>query len=471
MKRKKIDLFQERQIIINMIVSTRFLKEISNIVQPKYFKSQYGKLISRWILEYWNEFKIAPGKQIQNIFYQKGTFIQDEDDREDVSDFLSFLSKEWEEIEKEQNIDFLIKNAIHYLKIRSLEILKDKLESSIIEGNPLKGEQNIIEYNRVEKISGIGVSLLKDSSAIISAFLEENEIMFKFPGVFGEVCGLFLRGDLVSFLAAAKKGKTWLQLYIGETAAAYGYKTIIFTLEMTQNQILRRGWQLLVGMPRISGSILIPRFEKTNTDKKKRWKVIMSKKKKKGVNVSNIEKEQKKLKTIFRSGDLKIVTLPAYSATIEDLEAYLDNFYYFENYVPDVIIVDYADIVAPSKYSRSDYRQQIDVIWKKLRRMAQERNALVITASQAGRAAFHKDAKEENIAEDIRKIAHVSKMIAINKSKADEKIKAVRIEQLAERDGRRNYKQALVLQCLEIGRPYLDSKYVDEVLLEKEDEK
>jgi KaiC/GvpD/RAD55 family RecA-like ATPase len=461
MNKKKINLFQERQIIINMIVNDKFLRELYPITKSKYFKSSYGRIVSRWVLEYYKEHKQAPQKQIQELFYQKSQHIHDEDDIEDISNFLQSLSDEWEKISEQKNIDFSITNAVQYLKIRSLEMVRDNIDRSILEGNSLKGEQAIAEYNRVEKASGVGVSLLKDSTDITIAFMEEDERLFQFPGVLGEVCGTFVRGDFVSFLGAAKKGKTFFLLYTGETAVFYGYKVVLFELEMTKNQVLRRGWQSLVGRPRKDSDIIIPKFVECGDDDKYLYEVELVEKKKKSVDISNIKNDQKKFKRIFRSGDFKIVQLPAYSIDPEGLEAHLDNFYYYENFVPDVIIIDSADLLLSSGYK--DYRHQLDIIWKKLRRMAQDRNSLVVTASHTGRTAFNKDAKEENIAEDIRKINHVSKMIAINKDKEDAKINAVRIEQLAERDGKRNYRQALVLQCLEIGKPYIDSRYANEV--------
>lgn len=462
MKRKKINLHQERQIIINMIVNDRFLRELSPITNPKYFQSSYGKIVSRWILEFYKEHKQAPQKQIQEIFFYKSQYIQDEDDIEDISSFLSSLSEEWQKVTEQKNIEFSITNAIQYLKLRSLELLKDKLDRAVIEGNSLKGERAIVEYNRVEKASGIGISLLKDAAEISTAFMEEEEKLFRFPGVLGEVCGDFVRGDLVSFLSAAKKGKTYFQIYTGETAAYYGYKVVMFELEVTKNQMLRRGWQSLVGRPKKTDIIKIPRFIDYEGNEKFKYEVELIEKKKDAVDISKIEEDQKKFKKIFRTGDFKIVILPAYSVTVEGIEAHLDNFYYYENFIPDVILIDSADLIAVSNNIR-EHRHQLNDIWKKIRRMAQSRNSLVVTASHSDRSTFKKDAKEENTGEDIRKIAHVSKMMAINKDKNDAEIKAVRIEQLVERDGARNYKQALVLQCLEIGRIYIDSRYAVDV--------
>jgi hypothetical protein len=95
--------------------------------------------------------------------------------------------------------------------------------------------------------------------------------------------------------------------------------------------------------------------------------------------------------------------------------------------------------------------------------MAQERNALVVTASQASRAAFSNDAEVKDIAEDIRKVAHVSKLISLNQTKEERDVGVVRVHQLIERDDRLGSVPVVVLQCLDIGQVCLDSKLQFEV--------
>jgi len=460
MNRERIDLFQERQIIIYMIVSSKYLKEIQSIIKPDYFNSPYGQTISKWVLEYFNEFKTSPGKQIKDIFYQKSVTIKNKDHVENVSDFLSSISDEYENSSVTGDIEFILKQSIDYLKIRSLDILSDKIKLAVNNNNPLAGEQFLANYKRVEKVYGTGVSILYDAQEIKNAFMMEDEILFSFPGVFGEVCGKFLRGDLIAFMAAAKKGKSWFQMYLAEVAMYYGYKVLLFDLEMSKSQRIRRAWGGLVGEPRKSKDVEIFKFIKSG-DKWKIEKDIISKK---GINLNSIEKEQKKFKKMTKGGDYKIVSIPAYSITIEDIELYLDNFYFYENYIPDIIIIDYADIVKKSNDFRGDYRNQLDDIWKRLRKTAQERNILVVTATQAGRAAFSRDATESDTGEDIRKLAHVGKMIVINQNKDDALCNSVRVTQLIERDGKKNWDEAIILQCLDIGKPYLDSRYVKDIV-------
>lgn len=456
MKREKIDLTEERKIIINMITDTKFLREIRPIINHNYFESSYANTVSRWIVEYYDNFKEAPNKNIQDIYFQKSKTIHSEEEAETLSKFLESLSYD----HKITNMKYSVKRAIHWLKIQSLKLLNKKIKSAIDSDDPIHGESYVANFKRVEKPDGKGVLILKDSAKIADAFLAEDEKLFKFPKALGIVTGDFVRGDLVSYLAASGRGKTWWQLYTALTGMYFGFNCIFFTLEMPENQMVRRAWQSLVGRPKENCNVKIPYFKKINNGK---YTVENIEEQKEVVSLSDLEKNQKSFRFHFRGGDLKIISVPAYSVDVDDIDAYLDNMIFYENYIADIIVIDYADLIRPSKNVRSEYRHQLDDIWKKLRRMAQERNALVVSASQAGRGSFNKDADEKDIAEDIRKLAHVSKMIAINQTKEEYKINVSRISQLKERDGRRYMSEVYVLQCLDIGKPHIDSKFKKEV--------
>ena len=461
MKRESINLQDERKILTNMILSTDFLREISTLIKPHLFESAYAKLVSGWVMDYFEQYKTAPEKNIQDIYQQKRDSIQDEEENETVAEFLKRLSNEAAEY-RIQSVDYSINSAIKHLKLKSLERLKEQLAGFLIEADPLKAEQAIANYTRIERPEGEGVALFHDSAGVINAFLMEDELLFKFPGALGHVAGGFLRGDLVAWLGFAKRGKTWWMWFTAQVAMNHGLKVLFVTLEMTKRQMTRRAWQSMVGQPKEDKDITIPQFESVGDSK---WTVSAIVEHRTGVDPSLIPEKQKKFRRLLRGGDVRIEAFPAYSATVEDIVAHLDNLYYYDNYTPDVVIIDYADIIAPTE-NRMDYRHQLDSIWKKLRGLAQSRNILIVTASQSGRGGSTKDAKEEDVAEDIRKLAHVSKMLVINRLPEESKKGIVRIAQMAEREGSTSYEQAVVLQCLDIGRPYMDSHLRSEVSYE-----
>ena len=99
-----------------------------------------------------------------------------------------------------------------------------------------------------------------------------------------------------------------------------------------------------------------------------------------------------------------------------------------------------------------------------------KRKAIVFTASQSGRASLSKNVESEDIAEDIRKLAHVTSMVSVNQTPKEKQEGYFRLKQLAVREGEQEFRQAVCLQCLNIGRMVLDSHFDNEVKIMKENQ-
>jgi len=232
------------------------------------------------------------------------------------------------------------------------------------------------------------------------------------------------------------------------------------------NQLIRRIWKSLVGKPEKSMEVEIPKFN--YDDKKKKYTIEIKKENRRGMSkeLKNIEAIQKKLRFRFKGG-LKLDALPAYGATVEDIFNIVEDLEYYDNYCPDVIVIDYADIIRPSLgESRFEYRHQLDSIWKKLRGYAHQKNVLLVTATQSTRKGALQDVTEGDVAEDIRKLNHVSKMISINQDKQEHQYNISRVRLIKEREGRKGRDDVVVLQSLDIGKVHLDSRYRKEVDLD-----
>jgi len=143
----------------------------------------------------------------------------------------------------------------------------------------------------------------------------------------------------------------------------------------------------------------------------------------------------------------------------------LDNLMYYENYCADVVVLDYAEILGAAKtFKGGEYRHLMDDIWSNLRRVAQERNISILTASQVNRAGIEQEElTPANLAEDIRKAGHVSKLIGLSRPKAYVKKNMARISMLFERDEPETYESAVVLQQYAFGRFCIDSKLLSKL--------
>lgn len=465
-KRKKIDLSEERRILQYMITSTSFLTQLQGVARPQLFSSSYSQTVSNWIWDFYSHTSEAPGRGIEDIYLRKRKDIHEEEDHELISEFLTNLSKDWAKAQI-SNIPYTVKSAIEFFKIRSLERMKDRLADAINANDHALGERLISEYRKVDRPSGEGVDILQDHQAIINAFSIEQEYLFTYPGPLGSAIGPFRRGDFLGILGAMKKGKSHYLWFTAYRAALMGLKVIFISAEMTESQMLRRMWHTVCGQPLKDKEVEIAEFVMAKNGK---YDVGSRREVRKGIDLSEVKKKQRFYQKQIRSGEIRLITFSNYSASVKDIETELVNLEYYEGFIPDVVVVDYADILKPLD-GRLEYRHQMDSTWKALRGMAQERSILVVTGTQSGRAGLVRDVGGADVAEDIRKIAHVTHMIAINQKPHEKKQGILRMEVSAQREGTQFVGQIIVLQNLEIGRMYLNSKYKEDVNLPEDHEK
>jgi hypothetical protein len=471
LKQEKIDLSQERKILIYMIVSSQFLKEITPAFQSKYFKSSYSRLVSNWIIDHFNQYQEAPGKHIQDIYESRHVTIRNEDDLEMVSGFLKSLSNEWETYQDIGNVSVLVTNAINYFKLQSLNLLQEQLEIAKQKNDPAYGENAIANYGRVEIQKTKPFFLLRDSQKIVDAFNVENDFLFKFPGVVGEVCGIFRKKGFYSFIAGEKMGKTWWLMYTAMIAMSYGLHVIYISLEMDEDQMGRRAWEYLKRKPRETQLVDIPYFEE-DEEQDGMFNVKIKQKEIQGIDVQTVEKDQGKFRMYHKTGSIAFLTFPVGSAGLKEVNIEIDNISYFYNFNPQLIVIDYGDNLLPStRFMNKETRHQLNDIWGGMRGLSQKRECCVFSATQCSKIGYEKDITKSMVPEDKRKSGHVEAMIAINQNQFDEGNSAVRVANLFVREGKRNTRQAYVLQCLDIGNPCIDSKYADQIIKPEEEKK
>lgn len=173
----------------------------------------------------------------------------------------------------------------------------------------------------------------------------------------------------------------------------------------------------------------------------------------------SIEEAYKQTQKRAMSSQFCVMCVPPRTLSVAQIEAQLD-LYKQEGFVPDVIIVDYADILDDEPGShKEDMRNRINISWMAMRRLSQERNCAFITATQAKVEARKKARVDQwDTSEDKRKLAHVTAMLALNQTPAEKREGIMRISVLAAREMDFDTEYNVeVLQCLELGKPVLCS--------------
>ncbi|MCP4336449.1 MAG: hypothetical protein GY679_01200 [Mycoplasma sp.] len=454
-RRSNQDFSHEQELVIWSITNTDFLKDILRIYEPELLQSTSNKRLMEWSVEYFERYGMAPQKMIWDIFDTKKTDLSDSvvDKIEKVLENLDLLSGKLN-----NNREYFFGKSHDYLRKRSLINYSNTIRE-LAEENLELAESKTSDYKRIEKETGKGIDVYSDTSALVDAFREDNELAtFRFPGILGEAIGDMLRGDVNAFLAPQKRGKTWMLLYTAYIASSAGLKVLFWSKEMKEKIVLRRYYQMLAGETKSEKKqVQIPYFENKN--------IRYKSKDKEGTKTKEMLRIQKATKKRIRGGQLKIVDMKSCGKSYSDLLAVLDNLEYQESFVPDVIIDDYATItcVTGEKGVHKDFRHQIDWRWQKAKEIAQIRNLCYITASQAAKAAHNRDMTNEDVAEDIRVLSTVGQLIMLNQTKEEKKQGIMRIDVTGRHDEYTVDDEVLILQSLSVGRPVIGSEWLSQV--------
>lgn len=133
------------------------------------------------------------------------------------------------------------------------------------------------------------------------------------------------------------------------------------------------------------------------------------------------------------------------------------------NWIPDVVIIDYADILDASESGYTDFRHRQNAIWASLRGLAQERHCLVLTATQADARAYSPRSRLSmaNFSEDKRKNAHVTAMFGLNRggdNDREKRLGLLYVNEIVVREGDFAPGNGVyIMQSLTTGRPFMGS--------------
>jgi len=450
-EKKIIDSKPEKNVITGLIVSDRFIQEISKILKVKYLQSSYSKIIAKWCIEYFEKYKKAPKQIIEELFKYNEENLREED-KNIIEKFLSELSQEYEKLEN-FNEQFLIDSAEKYLAERNLQILIEKIQGNIYTGKIDEAELCITNHVRVQRPLSSSIDVLNDKQAIITGINYEEDILFSMPGALGELIGPLCRSDFFGIIGPMKRGKSWWLEEFAIQAMLNDLKVLFISMEMPRNQMIMRLYQnFLSSTKKPSKSVSIPYL---NEEEMIEYKNV----RKKGITVKAALKKVKAMQMMVK-GAMRLLCRPARSMNVDDIRTEVYNLAYYDNFFPDVIVWDYADISSPERDSPKDARHRIDHTWSSARALAQEINGLLITSSQSTRSTFTKDISEEEIAEDIRKLAHVTHMMALNQNKEEKRKQIMRISMLANRNENfQTEEEVTVIYQYAVGKAHLDSTW------------
>lgn len=375
-------------------------QQIIDIVFPEYFEG-YNKILVDYEIQYFGKYRTpADYDDLRDM-------IIDREKDEKVREHLFGLVDKIQNLEldhqkregvKDRAYDYfksrkvrntLIELAVDWKK-QTYESMKKKLEDALKAGEPKN-----IGHNYLEDIEG---RLKKDYRNPISAL----------PGLDENMGGGLSCGELGIVLAPPGGGKSMMLVRFAASALRAGKKVVYYSMELSEKVIGQRFDSCLTGI-----------------HLKEVW------------HFKDVIRETADDLKNLKSG-LIIKEFPTGQASINTIYSHLEVLA-ANNFIPDIVIVDYADIMKPT-ITYSDKRHTLTGIYEELRGLAVELKVPVWTASQTNRLAMDKETFGlETIGESIGKAATADVVVAVARTPGNKTDKFAKIGILKNRNGQDGY--------------------------------
>ncbi len=346
--------FQEK-VFQSMLSDRTWAAQMIEVMDPSYFDVKYLAFLCESYFKYFGKYKSFPTLQLL-ITIVKEQFQTNSDTvlRDQIIEYLTRMKT---------NPDL---GDIEYVKEKSLEFCKRQVFKEALEKS--------VQLIQTENYDSV-LSIMKDAiaSGLPSSqghdFFEDMEARFIKVNRQAIPTGLkrlddkdLLRGGLgrgeIGVLAAPTGvGKSHFLVAMGANAMRFGKNVIHYTFELTETDVGLRYDSNLCHIP--SNEVLERKQEVI--DKYKEMDL----------------------------GRLVIKEYPTGTATVNTLRSHIEKLS-LKGFVPNLIIVDYADVMRSSRKMES-LRHELKLVYEELRNLAMDLGIPVWTASQANRDASNSD--------------------------------------------------------------------------------
>lgn len=452
MKRTRHEGFELRRILAAMVTDPIVCNRIaSRWSDGGLFDSPQANLIGGWCVKHLRDYGLPPNSQLEGIFerWSKSTKA-DEAVIVGVESLLRQISREHEQ-NGEVNSKYILDLASRYVNRVKIKRLFEEGEGALDEDDVDGAYSKVSTFHRIELGSSDLVKPAEDWEAWDSAFNEEyQKQLIRYPGRLDRFLGReMIRENLISFMAPDKTGKSFWLLDCGFRGVMARKRVAYFDVgDHTQDQVMRRMGIRSAGRPMEAGQVKVPVSVNLEGELAYKLREFTGK-----LSAAKAFKTFKKL--CKRNDSFRLSCHPNRSISVDGIAGVLHD-WGRQGWVADIVIIDYADILA-AQQSNIDVLQQIDDTWSSLRRLSQEMHCLVVTATQASAQAYRANATHlgrQHFSGRKTKLAHVTGMVGLNVTTKDKRKGITRVNWVVKREGWYAENRSLIVAgCLALANP------------------
>lgn len=435
--------------ILTMLVFHDEAKMIRSIVSPNLWESAVYREIASHAIDFIDQFN-EPIKEhlpdsLESIL--NGSDKRKADSYQRVIDNL-YLAKD------SVNTKYVISKLHDFIRQQNIKAAVVKTVEAIEAGDIVEAELQMQKGLRSQvNVFEMGINLADAQDAL--SFMDDIE-----DGIRTGINELDKRdtmprpGEMLLIVAPMKKGKSWALIHFGKHAILQRKTVAHVTLEMSEKKCTQRYIQALFSVTKRDAMIKVPMFKQDELGRL--IDIDYEEVKRPTFADANIRKSltTRLRKELSRRAPLIIKQFPTSSLTISELEAWLDGLERFHKIVPDMLIIDYPDLM---KMDAKNIRTDTGIIYKELRGLFVRRNIAGVVASQGNRSSMNaKVVRDDQIAEDVSKIATADTVITYSQTEQEKKLGLARLFVSNVRNDEDKY-MILISQCYSAGQFALDS--------------
>lgn len=215
------------------------------------------------------------------------------------------------------------------------------------------------------------------------------------------------KGTLGVYMAPTGQGKSAVLITMGVNAARRRFKVAHITLELSQHAVVNR-------------------YEAAFTSVTKPEILVMEEK---------VKRKLRRIAKLVRPADVIVKEFPARGLSIEQLRAWMANLEFWHEFVPDLLIVDYADIMKMEGKAEDRWINQGD-LYTEMRGLAMEKKVAIWTGVQGKKGTLSKKKLSiDDIAGAIEKANIADSIIAVCRTEEEKEAHTGRLFVAKNRDG------------------------------------
>ena len=449
----------ERAVVTGCVVSRAVLGPIAARFERGLFPSPWAETVVRWCVAHYTEYREAPGPQIEKYFEQWAEGGRDRDTVKLVEAFLAGLSEEHQRLRKSCSPDYVLDLAARLFDRTRITDITDRVSAALEMGEVEKARELMQTFRPVQVGAATWVNPLTDRAAIVNAFEARQADLITYPGALGNFfAGAMGRDQFVAFEGKEKVGKSFFLLDAVVRASEQERNVAYFvTGDMSQAQVIQRLGARVACRPWRSGQTV--RYPTAvfpggppNVERDVSTPPALS-----GTEAADI------LEAFDGrcGGDrIRLSVHPSNTLEVAQIEATLDG-WERDGWRPDVVCVDYADILKLPSEFRENKLDGINDVWVNLAKMRLERHVLMLTGSQIKAAGFDaKILRREHFSGNHLKLAHVTGMVGINQTDNEKEDELYRLNWVVSRDLTFSEERCVWLaSCLPVANPAVLSTF------------